>query len=167
MQKLYTPSHVANFFLRKAREEGVSITQLKLLKIVYIAYGWVLAMLGERLFNEPIQAWKLGPVVPSLYHEFKRFSQFPIDTLSMTLDDDQKTLHSPEISADDECTVILDKVWDVYKVFSARALVDKTHEVDTPWSKHYRPGVRDIPIPDEDIKDYFTQKITEYLSVRQ
>ncbi|WP_413154860.1 hypothetical protein [Bartonella sp. cb54] len=41
---LYTVQQVANFFLDKGREENIPITQMKLIKIVYFAYGWVLAI---------------------------------------------------------------------------------------------------------------------------
>lgn len=47
----YTPQHVANFFLDRAEEEGFPLTQLKLMKLVYIAYGWHLAITGEALFG--------------------------------------------------------------------------------------------------------------------
>lgn len=35
-----SPSHVANFILEKAKDEEMDITQLKLLKLVYLSYGW-------------------------------------------------------------------------------------------------------------------------------
>lgn len=50
---------------------------LKLIKLVYLAYGWSIA-LDYRLFDEPIVAWKHGPVIRSLYHEFKHFGAAPI-----------------------------------------------------------------------------------------
>jgi len=58
---------------------------------------------------------------------------------------------------------VLEKVWDVYKNFSASSLRQKTHEADTPWSKVYKQDVPDLDIDDKEIHDHFTKKITEYL----
>ena len=76
---VYTPSHIANFFIDR---EIKKITNLRLNKYVYFAYGFALAILDREIFHEPIQAWKFGPVIPSIYHEFKRFEFRPIDEYS-------------------------------------------------------------------------------------
>ncbi|HEY8375478.1 MAG TPA: type II toxin-antitoxin system antitoxin SocA domain-containing protein [Nannocystis sp.] len=74
-------SHIARYFLAlavgKTGEMG-SITPLKLQKLVYYAQGYHLAMAGEPLFAEVIQAWAHGPVVPELYHQYKGFEHRPI-----------------------------------------------------------------------------------------
>ena len=46
----YTASHVANYFLGRAKKERRKITHLKLQKLVYIAYGWCWEILGRQLF---------------------------------------------------------------------------------------------------------------------
>jgi uncharacterized phage-associated protein len=43
--KIYTPSHIANYFLKRAESQG----EFKLLKLVYIGYGWVLALTDRKL----------------------------------------------------------------------------------------------------------------------
>ncbi len=160
----YTPQHVANFFLGKARAEGYDLTQLKLLKIVYIGYGWVLALTGEKLFSTKIQAWQHGPVVPSLYHEFKEFGRSPITALATSLDEDFEVT-TPEIPTSDKDTqFILGRVWDVYKDLGGWELRDMTHEHDTPWSKVYIEGERNRSLRDDDIRAYYNEKLTEYLS---
>ena len=65
-----TPSEVTNFFLRKSWKEGSDITVMKLIKILWFAYGFWLALTKKRLFDEQFEAWRYGPVVPSIYHEF-------------------------------------------------------------------------------------------------
>jgi len=167
---MYTPSHVANFLLDKSEEENIPLSQLKLIKLVYVMYGWVLATLDRRLFDEPIQAWRFGPVIPSLYHEFKHFKAGPIKGRSIQLDVHEginvldMNIIEPRIPHDDKALVILEKAWDVYKHFPAMALVEKTHANGTPWSKHYQAGVHNIVIPDTEIKEHFLGKIEEYIS---
>lgn len=162
MSKIYTPQHVANFILKKEEQLNRPLTQLKLLKLVYLIYGWVLAVLEKKLFNEPIQAWQFGPVVPSLYHEFKRFGSEPIVGFSVELNEGGNNISQPFIP-ESECDLLLvmDKAWSTYSPFTASALVSKTHEPDSPWVSHYED--RSI-INDAEIKEYFTRKIKEYLN---
>jgi uncharacterized phage-associated protein len=160
----YTAQHVANFFLDKAEEENLPITQMKLLKLAYFAYGWVYAVLDKALFLDEIEAWKHGPVIPSLYHEFKEFGSKPIDRKAICFDLDTEESTTPQIDETDIDTIfVLNTVWGIYKRFSAAALRDKTHEADTPWKEVFKPYYN-IVIPIESIKKYFSAKITEYLS---
>lgn len=160
----YTPQHVANYFLDRAAEEGRTLDQLKLMKLVYIAYGWVLALTGKRLFDEPIQAWQHGPVIRSLYDEFKRFRRDPISTRATEFNLDTWDVTTPEIDhADSGTRLILDKVWAAYRAFSGWQLREKTHEPGTPWTLTYDPAQRDREIPDELIRPHFLSIIRRIL----
>lgn len=160
----YTPQHIANFFLERASDEGRDIDQLKLMKLVYIAYGWVLALTGKRLFREPIQAWQHGPVIRSLYDEFKHFGRRPISSRATEFDFETFDMSEPEIpSSDEETRLILDKVWAAYRRFSGWQLREKTHEQGTPWSIVYQPGLRDQVIGDELIRPHFLTIIRKIL----
>jgi len=160
----YTPGHVANFMLDRAEREDRGLSSMKLLKLVYIGYGWNLAVLDRSLFDESIHAWAHGPVVRSLYHEFKHYGRQSIRERSIDFDLDQGEVIIPTIPADDEqASIVLSKVWDVYKHFSAWALREKTHEPGTPWSQVYKKGQNDIRIPDKLIATHFQQKIRQYI----
>jgi uncharacterized phage-associated protein len=69
----YSPLAIANYFIELAKKKDKFITPMKLQKLVYFAHGWCLALSDEPLIDEKIEAWKYGPVVTSLYHEFKRY----------------------------------------------------------------------------------------------
>ena len=69
---------IANEFLELAAREGVSLSQMKLQKLVYFAYGWSLALRGDPLVNEQVECWDYGPVFPSLYRRTKRYGADPI-----------------------------------------------------------------------------------------
>ena len=163
---LYTVQHVANFFLEKGDAEGRELTSLKLLKLVYIAYGWVLALTGKRLFEDEIQAWQHGPVVPALYHEFKHFRKDPIFERAACFDLDSFDFTIPSIpETDRDVVLILKRVWDAYKEFSAWSLRNKTHEIGSPWHQVYNDSERETVIPDNIIASYFRERIGEYLNV--
>src|SRR3546814_9253977 len=93
----YEPSHVANYMLERAESEGRHLTPMKLLKLVYIAYGWSLALLRKKRFDEQFRAWDHGPVVRSLYHEFKYFGGYAIRGRAGTLDLDSQTVCDPTL----------------------------------------------------------------------
>jgi uncharacterized phage-associated protein len=165
---MYTVQHVANFFLARGEAEQRSMSSLKLLKLVYIAYGWVLALTGKKLFEDDIQAWQHGPVIPALYHEFKHYGSGPIAERAVCFDLDSLEFTCPEIPESDKDTLlILDRVWDAYKGYSAWSLRNKTHAEDGPWHSVYNELERDTVIPDSLIADYFRHRIGEYLNVEQ
>lgn len=160
----YSPQHVANFFLAKGEDESRPITPLKLLKLVYIAHGWNLALVNERLFDDEIEAWQHGPVIPSLYHEFKHYGKRPIEERASIFDLDSFETETPEIPRSDAQTLkILDYVWDAYKGFTGWTLRNKTHASGTPWDKVYEDGKMGIVIPDEIVKTHYADRIGKYI----
>ena len=76
---------VANELIELAKQEGRAFTPLQLLKLVYIAHGWMLGLRQKPLIRDRIEAWKYGPVIPALYHDLKRygadFVQAPISSI--------------------------------------------------------------------------------------
>lgn len=132
------PSAVANFFLEKGKDDGVPITPMKLIKLIYIAHGWCLGAKNTPLFSEEIKAWKFGPVMPSIYHEFKHFGGEPIiDFLSREYDPfEDMDADTPCIPKDhNDVLNTLELVWDLYKDKSATSLMKLTHQKNTPWDK--------------------------------
>ncbi|MDB4309157.1 DUF4065 domain-containing protein [Porticoccaceae bacterium] len=159
------PVHVANFFLTQARKEDDPITTLKLLKLVYIGYGWAAAVLDRKLFDEPIEAWAHGPVVESIYHEFKHFGSAEITEMGVYYNLESSEVTEPHIPNEEkEVLKLLGLVWGIYKRFSAWDLRDKTHELGTPWSDVFRAGKSNIEIGHEAIREHFKVKIMEYLN---
>jgi uncharacterized phage-associated protein len=57
-----------------------SLSPMKLQKLCYYAQGLYMATHnGALLFEEDFEAWTFGPVVRSLYHEFKHYTWKSID----------------------------------------------------------------------------------------
>ncbi|MBP0030303.1 Panacea domain-containing protein [Roseofilum sp. Guam] len=69
---------IADYFIWLANETGSFISNLTLQKLVYYAQAWHLALYDEPLFAEDFEAWIHGPVIPSLYQEYKSFGWRPI-----------------------------------------------------------------------------------------
>ncbi|CAM1344030.1 Panacea domain-containing protein [Tenacibaculum amylolyticum] len=152
-----TTGAVANEFIGLSEQQHVGITNMKLVKLMYIAQGLSLALLDRPIFeNDKIEAWKYGPVVPSIYHEFKHFKSEPITTKSVvTLDSEWENLSEPKLTDEEDKKIVL-LTWRLYKDMSPRDLVDLTHRAGTPWSLTYEDSESNI-IDNELIKRYYDQ----------
>jgi hypothetical protein len=151
----YLPSHIANYFLWKARKEDLNdVTPMKLIKLVYIGYAWYYAIYDKKLFAEQIQAWQYGPVIPSIYHEFKRFGSSPISNYAIEFGlDTGETSYPIVMEKDEEILQVLGAVWEIYKNKSGTELSKITHEEDSPWHyAFYGQGVNS-PLSDEQIRE--------------
>lgn len=146
----YSATTIANYFIKKASDEGEDMTLMKLSKLVYIAHGWSLAIYDSPLVSEPVQAWKFGPVIESLYHQFKKYGNRPIDMMAIAERIPDK---------DTETKSLLDKVWELNKNHTAYQLSNWTHIKGSPWDQVWKKteGARDQVIPNELIRKYFLQ----------
>ena len=68
----YKAAQVARYFLALTDPDDNDVSNLKLQKLCYYAQGLCSAMRGAPLFVDRIEAWDHGPVVPTLYHEYKQ-----------------------------------------------------------------------------------------------
>ena len=148
----YPASLIAFAFVKKGIDEGKFVTQMKLQKLVYFAQGVHLAKYHTPLINETFQAWLYGPVIPEIYHNFKLYGSRPItDTDEFT----PSATYTPPGKLSAEALDTIDYTWGVLSDFSAMSLSYWTHRDDGPWAKVYVPDVKDTPISNTDIKQYF------------
>lgn len=149
----YRVGAVANYFLSAGKQHRVPVSHLKLQKLVSIAYGFYLAAYGERLFKERIEAWDLGPVVPELYHEFKRFGYEPITKRATSFDHHQGRFYTQNV-VDPRGRAVLRFVWERYGRLTASRLVQLTHAPGTPWQKARAAGRPKID--DNDMREHYS-----------
>jgi uncharacterized phage-associated protein len=157
---------VANEFLKLAEQDGVKLSPMKLLKLVYFAHGWHLALKGEPLLNERVEAWRYGPVVPSLYHEFKRFGNGPITDEAREDVIERKpsgglrlSYRAPRIDGSDSdsdfARRLIKRVWDIYGRLPAAKLSNLTHLPQSPWDQTSGKEIKGTDIDNDLIKRYF------------
>ena len=159
----YLPAHIANYFLWIAEKENIKdVTPMKLIKLVYFGYAWCYAVFDRKLFNERVEAWLYGPVIPSIYHEFKRFGSLPISSYAIDFSLETEELSYPIVKGDDKDALqILNAVWEVYKHKTGTELSTITHEPDSPWNHAYAQG-ENTPMEDDKIIERATQAILKY-----
>ena len=140
----YAAKDIARWFLEynaKIMIDGDSdhISNLKLQKLLYYAQGSCLAITDKKLFDDPIVAWRHGPVVESVYREYKNNGSCMI------------TEYEPlDREIDGEIEAILCEVYEVFGQYSAWKLRNMTHD-ESPWKN---TELND-EIPPEDIKEFF------------
>ncbi|MBC7773132.1 MAG: SocA family protein [Pyrinomonadaceae bacterium] len=150
---------------------------MKLQKLIYYAHGWCLALTNKPLINEQVEAWQWGPVIPSVYHEFKACGNAPIkgsrytDVTVVPRGSDGKPKFLFSKPTLDESTAegktaksIVDKVWSEYNKFSAIQLSAMTHRPGSPWditwNKNGGSARRGTDIPQETIRAHFSRATT-------
>ena len=145
----------ANTMLAAAEERGLALDPLKLQKLLYLTNGYYLAMSGERWISDSFEAWKYGPVIPGLYKFFKGFGSGAIKkgTRIPSLFPAQNVRDSEKLQR------ALDFVLNRYGARTGIYLSELTHKVDSPWWKTRRDGGWNAPIPENEIKNYFSRLV--------
>ena len=125
-------------------EHGDTLSNLKLQKLLYYMQGFHLAFFDEPFFNESIEAWTYGPVVPVVFQEFKKYKKDSINP---------DNYHDDLVLTDDE-QQMFDMVYSEYNRYSAVALMNMTH-TEGPWKNH---GIGDV-ITNEELRAFFLTQI--------
>lgn len=148
---MYSAEYISEWFLARNRQDIIngsdeSISNLKLQKLLYYAQGCVLALTGKPLFEDEIQAWTHGPVVPNIYRKYKENGSCGINYDGCF---DYKKIDKATES-------ILEEVYEEFGQFSAWKLRNMTHE-EKPWQETAKNGV----ISTDSIKKYFEENYLE------
>ena len=147
-----TAEQVADYLIHFSHEVGDPITNLKLQKLLYYAQAWYLALHDKPLFDDQIEAWVRGPVVPNVWRKYKDYKWSPIAT------------EPGVVRLPDEVMAHLDEIMKVYGTLPAFHLERLTHQ-EAPW-QHARGGrAADEPsneiISLDDMRDFYRQMAQE------
>lgn len=120
---MFTAQQIANWLLTQQ-----SMSPKKLQKMLYYSYSWVLTLNNEdsekienRLFEDDFEAWVHGPVIRSIYEEYREFGYNDIVT---------ENSETVEISGD--VLDILTQVLEIYGGYNGNELESITHQ-EKPW----------------------------------
>ena len=142
----------ANFLIYVTSNICDDLTNMKLNKLLYFAQGHNLKENGTPLFNETIEAWDHGPVVPEVYRHYNYAGDSPIN------DWDPDSLSN---LSDSDKSMLMD-VAKEYCRYTASTLRNMTHRRKGPWDTVYVPETRNIPIPLNIIKEYFDNNVASF-----
>lgn len=121
-----------------------AVTPMQLLKLVYIAHGYMLARHGVPLIRESVEAWQYGPVVRSVYEAIRDFRSSPVTNVPA----------SPESFSSEEVSVMRD-VARIYGRADAITLSTATHQTGTPWSVTWATHGKNAVISNDMIEGFY------------
>jgi|SRR5476649_1234117 len=137
---------VAQRILEECRAAGdPAVTPMQLLKLVYIAHGYMLAKHGVPLLRESVQAWQYGPVVPILYQAVRDFRAMPVDAVPGA----PFELFSPDEQA------IIAEVAQTYGKVDGVTLSAATHQPGTPWTVTWNNHGQNAEISNDMIEAFY------------
>lgn len=132
---VYSPTVVANNILSRAFAEKITVTPMKLQKILYFVASEYQKATKMRLFEEPFLTWAYGPVLYSVFNEFKSFSKENISRYAR--DARNRTLIVDE-SKDEALRGTLDQIWNATRYKGAIELSELTHAEDSAWDRAFQ-----------------------------
>lgn len=138
---------VAAYITRKG-----NLSTMKLQKLCYYAQGWHLAWHGTPLFDEELEAWKMGPVSRDLYKHHR--GEASVDSWEH---ENASADNVPALGA-----ATLDTILEFYSPYSGFELGEMTHH-ETPWIDAYNVGPfmkGSTRISKDALKQYFSERLS-------
>jgi len=114
-------------------EEMGNMSAMKLQKLVYYCQAWNLVWEEKPLYNENIEAWANGPVVPKLYQAHRQIFEVSSEMFSNKGNSDNLTPTQKKN---------IDKIIKFYGDKSSKWLSELTHK-EAPWMIA-RKGLKDL-----------------------
>ncbi|MES0490900.1 MAG: type II toxin-antitoxin system antitoxin SocA domain-containing protein [Leptospirales bacterium] len=150
------------YILQRVRKQESVVTPLKLMKLAYISYGWYSAFYNKQLFSDTIEAWKYGPVIPSIYHDYKRYKNNPITHMPNKYNaqkiKEKLASDIPKNNTGITALQLIDSVIDNYSKINGLLLSSMTHADGTPWDL-VNDGSRNNVISFDVIQSYYQNKV--------
>ena len=143
----YDSRQIANDFLHLAEVDSRNLSIMTLLKLVYIAHGWSLALRDQPLITDFAQAWKHGPVVPSVYYAFRPYGVYGLQKIDLIERKEQRGAKS-----------IISQTYKIYGHMAPFTLSSLTHIKNGPWDRTRRERGDKAIIPNEWIQEHYKDK---------
>jgi uncharacterized phage-associated protein len=134
-------------------ESSLKISHLKLQKLLFYCQAYHLAILKIPLFEEDILAWDYGPVVYSVYKQYKKCDSSIIPPPTLT----RKAYHDGNGNFKSSSISVISTVMGAYSKFSAIELMGMTHS-ESPWQEAYESESKIIS--QDSMKKYYKKFVS-------
>lgn len=143
---MYSALDIARYVIDYSWDKRKTVSNLRVQKVLYFIQAEFLVSKDRVCFNDEIQAWSLGPVVPTVYHEYKIFGNTPIPS---------RGTQEHYYPIDEEDKRIIEDIVDQCNEHTTATLVNITHE-QTPWKEAVYTN--DKIITPSSIKKFFSEE---------
>lgn len=137
----YSALDVAKYVISHEHEKGREISNLRLQKLLYFVQAKILVETGNPFFDDAIEAWDYGPIVPAVYHKYKIYGSLDIRLAEK----------GPLIGMEEEDYA--NSMLDFCKDYPIYQLVEITRK-QAPWKNAYRRNEK-TEISQSAIRKYF------------
>ena len=150
---------VANYIVQRSVERDKPLTPLQINKIVYFCHGWMLGIHSVPLYWQFVEAWRLGPVVPDVYHSLKHYGGELI----------WEPVHAPpeEPQFSPIELAVLDRIYSHYAQFDGVQLSTMTHAHGTPWDITWKKFGQNHVISNKLIENHFAARVKRPSDAKQ
>lgn len=138
-------SALSNNILVRGERDNIPISPMKLQKLLYYVCRDYVQETGQSPIEEQFEVWQYGPVIPSVYGEFKQFGSRPITSYAKDAMGHSfivRERSNPILSR------VLDVAWAKYKNMSGVELSELTHKGTSGWYTAYVAGRDKITLED-------------------
>lgn len=146
---------VANYYIAKANhEEGRHLYPQAVIKLVYFAHAWMLAIHGRPLLNHQVDCWEFGPHFQHLYKgliQVHNLFAFPI-------------ARQPLARFDPEEQRIVDEVYAKYSYLDPVQISALCNQEDSPWHQAWsqrKPWWDDVYLSDAAIQSHYRRQLKQ------
>lgn len=140
---IYKAQDVATYIIKKCDNDNLVMSNLKLQKVLYFLQAEFLITKGEPCFEDTIEAWDFGPVVPNVYKKYLVYGCAMIPAMHMEV---------PDVFYAEDKKIIDNMIKELSK-YSTTTLVEITHQ-QKPWIDAYKPYTSKI-ITNESLLEFF------------
>lgn len=126
---MYKALDIAKYIISKGTNDGEPISNLQLQKILYYIQSEFLQSRNNVAFDDDIEAWQFGPVVPNVYYYFCGYGAMKI-----------MNYYDEDFSLNYEDRQIIDKIIIEKRDMDPWQLVEETHRAGGAWDKTYKKG---------------------------
>jgi len=145
---MFDSRDVAAYIAQECIRYGITYNNTKIQKLLYCAYGIMLAWKNERICDEYPRFWPYGPVFPKVFKYISRGKNI----------NEYSGIFASE--ANDEQKKVIQKTLERYGSYSAVALSNWSHSPVSPWARVKESGAGwNSFMPDEYIADYFKEYV--------
>lgn len=125
---------LCNNILFRGIRDNVKITPMKLQKLMYFVCRDYAKLYGTSPISEQFEVWQYGPVLPSVYSEFKSFRSSPITKYATDVNGNAFMVSENDNPA---LAGVIDAVWRKHQSKTGIELSRITHQPESGWYRAF------------------------------